>query len=61
MPKVNVTHFEAAFLFALFTSIVLGVVTKKTDRERAIYGLRCFGYFMLSVFAIGWLLYLGHG
>ena len=28
MPKVNLSHFEAALLFALFTSIVLGVVTK---------------------------------
>lgn len=61
MPNMTVTHFEAALLFALFTSIVFGVVTKKTDRERLIYGLRCFGYFVASVFAIGWLMYLGHG
>ncbi len=30
MPKVNLSHFEASLLFALLTSIVLGVVTKST-------------------------------
>jgi len=61
MPKLSVTHFEAALLFAIFTSIVLGVVTRKTDRERLVYGVRCFGYFVLALFAVGWVMYLGHG
>ncbi len=61
MPKMNVvSHFESAMLFALFSSIVLGIVTKKTDRERLMYGLRCFAYFVGSVFVIGWLMYFGH-
>ena len=60
MPKVNLSHFEAAFLFSLFTSVVLGVVTKRTDRERLIYGLYCFGGFLLALFGLGWLMYLGH-
>jgi hypothetical protein len=58
--KMNLTHFEATLLFAFFASVVLGVVTKKTDRERLIYGLQCFGYFLLAVFGLGWLMYLGH-
>jgi hypothetical protein len=61
MPKVTVSHFEAALLFAFFTSIVLGVVTKKDDRGRLHYGLKCFGYFLLALFGLGWLMYLGHG
>ena len=32
MPKMNLSHFEAAMLFAFFTSIVLGIITKRTDR-----------------------------
>jgi ABC-type dipeptide/oligopeptide/nickel transport system permease component len=61
MPKLNlVSHFEAALLFALFSSIVLGIVTKKSDKERLQYGLRCFAYFVGSVFVIGWLMYFGH-
>jgi len=61
MPKMALSHFEAALLFAVFTSVVLGVVTKKTDRERIRYGLQTFGYFMLALFGLSWLMYLGHG
>ena len=34
MPKMNLTHFEASILFALFSSVVLGVITKRNDSER---------------------------
>jgi hypothetical protein len=61
MPKVNLTHFEAALLFAFLTSIVLGVVSRNTDRDRFQYGLKCFGWFLAALFAIGWLMRLGHG
>jgi hypothetical protein len=59
--KINLSHFEAALLFALFASVVLGVVTKRTDRDRVLYGAKCFGYFVLALFAIGWAMKLGHG
>ena len=59
--KINLSHFEAAFLFALCASVVLGVVTKKTDEDRFRYGAKCFGYFILALFAIGWAMKLGHG
>ena len=61
MPNMNLSHFEATLLFAFFISVVLGVVSRKTDRERLTYGLRCFGYFVIAVFGLGWLMYLGHG
>lgn len=61
MPKLSLSHFEATLLFALFASIVLGVVTKKTDAERLAYGLRSFGYFIAVTFGLAWLMYLGHG
>ncbi len=61
MPKVNLSHFEAALLFSIFTSIVLGIVTKRSDRERLIYGLYCFACFIVALFGLGWLMYLGHG
>ena len=61
MPKMNLTHFEAAVLFALFASVVLGIVTKSTDRERLRYGLYCFGYFVVALFGIAWVMKLGHG
>jgi hypothetical protein len=58
---MNLSHFEASVLFALFTSIVLGVVTKKDDKERLQYGLYVFGCFLLALFGIGWLMHFGHG
>jgi hypothetical protein len=61
MPKVSLTHFEAALVFALFTSIVLGIITKRTDRERVRYAIYCFACFVGALFGLGWLMYLGHG
>jgi hypothetical protein len=61
MPSMKLSHFEAAFLFSLFTSVVLGVVTKRTDRDRFQYGVYTFVCFMVALFGIGWLMYLGHG
>ena len=57
----NLTHFEASFLFAVFTSIVFGVVGKRTDRERLYYGLYVFGCFLAAIFGLGWLMNIGHG
>jgi hypothetical protein len=61
MPSMKLSHFEAAFLFALFTSVVLGIVTKRTDRDRFQYGVYTFVCFMVALFGLGWLMYLGHG
>ena len=60
MPKGVLTHFETTILLALLISVVLGVVTKKTDRERLMYGLRSFGWFIVTVFGLSWLMFLGH-
>ena len=60
MPKMNLSHFEAAVLFSLFTSVVMGVVTKRTDPERLQYGVYTFICFMVALFGIGWLMYFGH-
>ena len=60
MPKMNLSHFEASILFALVISVVLGVVTKKTDKERLNYGLYCFGCFVATIFGLGWVMWLGH-
>ena len=61
MPKMNLSHFEAAYLFSLFTSVVMGVVTKRTDLDRLHYGFYTFGCFLLALFGLGWLMYFGHG
>jgi hypothetical protein len=58
---MKLSHFEAAVLFALVSSVVLGVVTKKTDHERVRYGLYCFGSFMAALFGIAWVMHFLHG
>jgi hypothetical protein len=58
---MNLSHFEAAVLFSLFTSVVMGIVTKSTDRERVQYGAYVFACFMVALFGIGWVMQLGHG
>lgn len=59
--KMTLSHFEAAALFSLFTSVVLGVVTKNTDRDRLHYGIYTFLCFFAALFGLGWVMYLGHG
>lgn len=61
MPKMNLSHLEASLLFAVLSSVVMGIVTKKTDAERISYGLYCFGCFLAALFGLGWLMYFGHG
>jgi hypothetical protein len=61
MPKMSLSHFEASLIFALCTSIVLGITTKKTDEERKHYAIYCFGCFVAALFGLGWLMRIGHG
>lgn len=55
-----VSHFTAAFLFALCTSVVFGVTSKNTDRDRLLYGAWVFGLFLLITFGASWVMYLLH-
>jgi hypothetical protein len=58
---LNLNHFLVSLFFALVASVILGVVTKRTDRERLRYGLYCFGWFMAALFGISWFMRLLHG
>ena len=55
------SHFTAALVFAVVTSVVFGVTSKNTDRERLLYGLWVFGVFLLVSLGAAWLMYLMHG
>jgi hypothetical protein len=59
--NLDLNHFQTALLFALLSSVVLGIVTKNSDRERLRYGLYCFGCFMAALFGIGWFMHFLHG
>lgn len=60
MP-LNLDHFQVSLLFALFSSVILGLVTKRTDRERIRYGAYCFACFLAALFGVGWFMRLLHG
>ena len=44
-------------LFSALTAVVFGVVSKGSDRQRLIYGLKVFGEFLVIAFLLGWILY----
>jgi len=60
MPRIHPDHFAVCLLFAFLVSIVLGIVSKRTDRQRVEYAIYCFVCFVAAVFVLGWLMYFGH-
>ncbi len=61
MAQLVLTHFQAAAIFAFFTSLVFAVITKNTTRDRLIYFAWCFAAFLGVVVALGWLMHFAHG
>jgi len=59
--QLQFSHFQAASLFAFFTSVVFAITTKDTARERVIYGAWCFAAFLGVVIGLGWLMRFAHG
>jgi hypothetical protein len=55
---IELTHFSAAFVFALFTSVVFGITHRETTRDMLRYGLKCFALFLGGALAAGWAMWL---
>jgi hypothetical protein len=56
--SLNLSHFSAAVLFALFASIVFGITQRSSTMEMVKYGLYCFAMFVGGVFVAGWVMAL---
>jgi len=56
--SITLSHFSAAVVFALFTSIVFGITQRNTAKEQFRYFLQCFAMFVGGVFVAGWLMWL---
>jgi H+/gluconate symporter-like permease len=56
--SLQLSHFSAAVLFALFAAVVFGITQRSTPREQVKYGLQCFAYFVGGVFAAGWVMWI---
>jgi hypothetical protein len=52
-----ISHFSAMLLFSFLVSVVFGVLTKNTPRDRVFYGLKIFAAFVGIGLALGWILY----
>jgi len=55
-----ISHFSAALVFSLVTSVVFAITGKDTDRERVLYGLWVFAVFAAISFAMAWAMYIIH-
>ena len=55
---LELTHFSAALLFAVFASVVFGITQRNTARDQVRYGLYCFVMFLGGVFLAGWVMWL---
>jgi len=53
-----IQHFAALILFSLPVSVVFGVISKDTPRERVLYGAKSFGLFVGMAVVLGWVMYL---
>jgi flagellar biosynthesis protein FliR len=51
------THFSAALLFALFTSVVFGITQRAQPRMMIRFGAYCFVLFVGAVILGSWIMY----
>ena len=51
------THFPALVIFSFLVSVVFGVLSKNTPRERVLYGAKVFGVFIGVALLLGWIMY----
>jgi hypothetical protein len=55
---IELSHFSAAVVFAIFASIVFGITQRNTPRDMVRYGLYCFVMFVGGVLVAGWAMWL---
>ena len=55
---INLSHFSAAVVFALFASVVFGITQRNSTIEQLRYGLYCFALFVGGVVLAGWVMAL---
>jgi hypothetical protein len=52
-----IPHLPAMLLFSFLVSVVFGVLSKDTPRDRLIYGAKVFGAFLGIAVVLGWIMY----
>jgi hypothetical protein len=56
--NLTLSHFSAAFLFAVFASVVFGITQRNEPRDMVRYGAYCFAMFLGGVIVAGWAMWL---
>jgi hypothetical protein len=56
--NLDLSHFSAAVLFAVFASVVFGITQRNTSRDMIRYGLYCFAMFVGGVIVAGWIMWI---
>jgi hypothetical protein len=56
--NLQLSHFSAALLFAVFASVVFGITQRNNTREMVRYGLYCFAMFAGGVILAGWVMWV---
>jgi hypothetical protein len=56
--NLDLSHFSAAILFAVFASVVFGITQRNTSRDMIRYGLYCFAMFVGGVIVAGWVMWI---
>jgi len=56
--SLQLSHFTAALVFAVFASIVFGITQRSEPREMIKYGAKCFVFFVVGTIAAGWAMWL---
>ena len=54
---IELSHFNAALLFALCASIVFGITQRNTSKEMVKYGAYCFAMFVGGVIVASWVMW----
>ena len=55
---LELSHFNAALLCAVFASVVYGITQRSTTTAQIRYGLYCFALFVGSAIVLSWVMFL---
>jgi len=56
--SIQLSHFSAAIVFAFFASIVFGITQRTAPRDMALYGAKCFGFFVAGTILASWVMWV---
>ncbi len=55
---MELSHFSAAFIFAVCASVVFAITQRDNLRDMIRYGLYCFALFIGGVILAGWFMWI---